>query len=156
MVVPIDEERSIFTMLVGALIAGYGDLEFHLWGYILIFINCIFTAWYLIAIKKAQSLNLNVFGQILYTNLFGAPLFLMMCLTTEFDGIIQFKYWSDPGFMVRGELSVIFWKFPSCILTNFGLVLLSHVLYSCFSTQLDDIFVFYYQFPIDNIHHRSN
>lgn len=99
--VPMDEERSIYVMLGGAIIAGWGDLEFHVLGYFLIAINCIFTAWYLLAIKQVQSLNLNVFGQMLYTNLFGAPIFFILMMLTEIPGIIQFEHWTSIGFLVR-------------------------------------------------------
>lgn len=99
--VPMDEERSIYLMLGGAVVAGWGDLEFHMLGYFLIAINCVFTAWYLLAIKNAQGLNLNVFGQMLYTNLFAAPIFFSLIILTELDGLAKFQHWTSIGFLVR-------------------------------------------------------
>jgi solute carrier family 35 protein len=97
--VPQDEAQSVYIMLGGALVAGWGDLEFHLLGYVLIAINCIFTAWYLLAIKGAQPLRLNVFGQILYTNIFGAPIFLVLMIFTELDGVLAYPNWTNIGFL---------------------------------------------------------
>jgi drug/metabolite transporter (DMT)-like permease len=88
-------------MLGGAMVAGWGDLEFHLLGYVLIAINCLFTAWYLLAIKRAQSFKLNVFGQMLYTNIFGAPIFFILFILTEWSGVSSYQHWLDPGFLVR-------------------------------------------------------
>lgn len=83
------------------MIAGWGDLEFHLLGYFLIAVNCVFTAWYLLAIKRAQSLHLNVFGQMLYTNVVGAPIFFFLLIATEYPQITKFEHWTNPGFLVR-------------------------------------------------------
>lgn len=99
--VPQDEASSVYLMLGGALLAGIGDLEFHFLGYVLIGVNCIFTAWYLLAIKRAQSFKLNVFGQMLYTNLFGVPIFFVLFLFGESMDVMSFDGWLDPGFLVR-------------------------------------------------------
>jgi hypothetical protein len=99
-VVPADEQQSVYLMVFGAVIAGWGDLEFHLLGYVLIFINCVFTAWYLLAIKKAKDeTGLNTFGFMFYNNLFSLPLFAVIVLVTEAQSVIHFPYWTDPGFL---------------------------------------------------------
>ena len=99
--VPTNEAQSVYLMLGGALVAGWGDLEFHLLGYVLVAVNCVFTAWYLLAIKRAQSLKLNVFGQMLYTNVFGAPIFFILFILTESSGVFGYQHWTSPGFLVR-------------------------------------------------------
>jgi drug/metabolite transporter (DMT)-like permease len=56
--IPFDEQASVIMMVFGAFIAGWGDLEFHLWGYMLIGLNCVATAGYLVTIKQVRSSEL--------------------------------------------------------------------------------------------------
>ena len=64
--VPSLVQYSVFAMVGGAVIAAVYDLAFDLYGYIMIFLNDLFTALNGIYMKKAsvRSLTLN------YTNLF--------------------------------------------------------------------------------------
>jgi len=99
-VIPRDEQLSIYLMLLGAIAAGWGDLEFHLLGYVLIFVNCLFTAGYLLAIKDAKDqTNLNTFGLMFYNNLFSFPLYLVIVACTELTDIVQYDKWTDLGFL---------------------------------------------------------
>lgn len=118
--IPQDEQASVIAMVFGAILAGWcvnqvfpfflwpflitnfrGDLEFSLIGYILIFINCLFTAWYLISIKQTQSLGLNTFALMYYNNIVALPMFFILALMTERQSLLEFDQWTDPGFIVR-------------------------------------------------------
>jgi solute carrier family 35 protein len=99
-VIPRDEQFSIYLMLIGAIAAGWGDLEFNLLGYVLIFVNCIFTAGYLLAIKGAKDqTNLNTFGLMFYNNLFSFPLYVVIVACTELTDILKYDRWTDVGFL---------------------------------------------------------
>ena len=162
MEIPTNEAQSIYLMLGGALVAGWGDLEFHVLGYCLIAINCVFTAWYLLAIKRAQSLNLSVFGQILYTNLFAAPIFFVLFLTTEVRGVINFPYWTNPGFLVRcwttvGNPSLASSCAPIASLTpHYSPVLLPHVVSPRNIAELAHLPLFNDQLASHHVNHRPD
>lgn len=66
---PADEAWSVHVMIFGAMIAGAGDLTFHLLGYVLTALNCLVTALYLVYIpKKREETGLNGFGLMFYNN----------------------------------------------------------------------------------------
>lgn len=104
-VIPMDEQVSVYLMIGGAVFAGVGDLEFNLTGYILIMVNCLFTAGYLIFIKQSQSLGLSDFALMYYSNIVGVPIYIFMVLTTEIGGVLSFTGMSEPGFIVRSARS---------------------------------------------------
>jgi len=97
--VPQDELNSVIFMVTGAIIAGWGDLEFDLWGYFLTFVNCVVTAWYLILIaKKSTETGIKTFGLMFYNNLLTMPIVVIIVLLTEWDVLVNFDHWFDLGF----------------------------------------------------------
>lgn len=88
---------------IGASLAGARDMQFSLKGYILIGLNCIFTATYLICIHLTKKTEMNAFSLMFYTNIFGAPIFFIMFMIIESNDIMLFKDYNSVGFMV--------WKF---------------------------------------------
>lgn len=72
----------------------------------LIFVNCLFTAGYLLAIKNAKDeTNLNTFGLMFYNNLFSFPLYILIVAFTELNAILAYDKWTDPGFLVSTQMS---------------------------------------------------
>jgi drug/metabolite transporter (DMT)-like permease len=115
-IIPMDEQSSVVAMMVGAILAGWGDLEFHLIGYVLIVINCLFTAGYLIFIKQTQSLGLGEFALMYYNNIAAVPLYIVIILFTEIRSVIHFPYLFDPGFLVRVIFTFFCFFAPKCLL----------------------------------------
>jgi hypothetical protein len=75
---------------------------------VLIFVNCIFTAGYLLAIKGAKDqTNLNTFGLMFYNNLFSFPLYVVIVACTELTDILKYDRWTDVGFLVGAPLVVL-------------------------------------------------
>ena len=62
-------QASVYLMVIGALIAAYYDFDFSLVGYVLVALNCFFTAAYLLAIAKFGKQGLNTFGLMYYNNI---------------------------------------------------------------------------------------
>lgn len=58
--VPRNEVLSVVLMVFGAMVAGWGDLTFDLYGYILTALNCVVTAWYLVLIAKKNRKRLDL------------------------------------------------------------------------------------------------
>lgn len=99
-----DESFSVLLMVVGALVAGAGDLSWSFVGYSLTLLNCVVTSGYLVYIKKtSQSTKLDELTMMLYNNLLSMPAVLIVIAFTEIDLVMAFPLWYDPGFLVRNE-----------------------------------------------------
>eukprot|EP01098_Paradermamoeba_levis_P007413 TRINITY_DN3063_c0_g3_i3.p1 TRINITY_DN3063_c0_g3~~TRINITY_DN3063_c0_g3_i3.p1 ORF type:complete len:313 (+),score=67.15 TRINITY_DN3063_c0_g3_i3:331-1269(+) len=95
------EAQSIYLMVLGALIASFGDLQFNLIGYILVAINCIVTAVYLVYIpKKAAETRLDTMGLIFYNNFLSFPLLFVIVYLTEWEEVVKYPDWNQTGFLV--------------------------------------------------------
>lgn len=92
---------SVYLMVAGAIIAGVYDLDFSVWGYILVTLNCIFTATYLLSIAKFGKQGLNTFGLMYYNNLQSLPLVIILCyFWGDFDYLMTYPLLSDTGFWI--------------------------------------------------------
>jgi len=99
--VSTEELLSVVAMVLGAMIASFGDLTFDLWGYMLVFANCGTTAWYLVLIaKKQRETGLNSFGLMFYNNIFSIPIITVLVYFTEFNDLVVFEQWMNPGFQI--------------------------------------------------------
>jgi solute carrier family 35 protein len=98
---PKDEAWSVYLMVLGAFIAGLGDLTFHLLGYILCLLNCVVTAGYLVYIAKIKNETLlDTFGMMFYNNLLSIPFVLVAVVFTELEDILAYPLWQDFGFLI--------------------------------------------------------
>ena len=89
---------SVVIMAIGACFAALNDVEFNLYGYIWVAINCTLTACYVLYMRYASS-NINVprFGMVFYNNLislvFLAPLiFVFNEVPALFDGEVVNRF----------------------------------------------------------------
>lgn len=98
---PRDEAWSVYAMVIGAVIAGLGDLSFNAIGYFLCALNCVVTALYLVFIAKVKNeTNLDTFGLMFYNNVLSIPFVILVVLGLEFEDVINYPYWTDPGFLL--------------------------------------------------------
>ncbi|EFA77914.1 hypothetical protein PPL_08555 [Heterostelium album PN500] len=96
---PADEIQSVVLMVVGAMIAGWGDVTFDFIGSIYILFNCFVTAGYLIYIaKKSKETGLNTFGLMFYCNIISIPATIVLTVITEGQGLLQYENYSNLGF----------------------------------------------------------
>ena len=94
-------QASVYLMVVGALIAAVYDFDFSLIGYVLVALNCFFTAAYLLAIAKFGKQGLNTFGLMYYNNIQSLPLVVLLCwLNGDFEVLSNYKYRYDMGFWI--------------------------------------------------------
>lgn len=116
---------SVWLMIAGALVAGAYDLEFSAAGYLLVLLNCVFTAAYLLYISKlGKSSGLNTFGLMFYNNIQSLPVVTALC-------------W------INGDLSAVAsyphlwqWDFVVCFVFQSALAfLLNYSIFLC--TQLN-------------------
>ena len=94
---------SVYAIAFGAFIAGIGDLEFDLGGYIFAGMSCLVQAAFLVLLKKAHiSQSISNTGLVYYNALLSLP---FVAGVAYFGGDIQealaFPKWSDSGFQVR-------------------------------------------------------
>eukprot|EP00007_Cunea_sp_BSH-02190019_P005599 CAMPEP_0174233358 /NCGR_PEP_ID=MMETSP0417-20130205/3421_1 /TAXON_ID=242541 /ORGANISM="Mayorella sp, Strain BSH-02190019" /LENGTH=366 /DNA_ID=CAMNT_0015311559 /DNA_START=119 /DNA_END=1215 /DNA_ORIENTATION=+ len=105
---PIKEQQSIYVMVGGAILAGWGDMSFSFVGYVLIFANCAVTAGYLLFIPKIKNeTSLSEMGLMFYNNVLSMPLVFFLMVTTELSELHEFPYWSDIGFLFCFAMSVV-------------------------------------------------
>ena len=94
-------QASVYLMVIGALIAAAYDFDFSLIGYILVALNCFFTAAYLLSIAKFGKQGLNTFGLMYYNNIQSLPLVIILCyFNGDFDILASYKYRYDIGFWI--------------------------------------------------------
>jgi len=94
-------QASVYLMVIGALIAAYYDFDFSFVGYVLVALNCFFTAAYLLAIAKFGKQGLNTFGLMYYNNIQSLPLVVLLCyFNGDFDLLATYKYRYDAGFWI--------------------------------------------------------
>jgi len=138
-VVPTDESASVVFMVFGATIAGLGDLMFHAFGYILVFINCVITALYLVYIAKtAAETKLDSFGLMFYNNLLSIPFVFALVYFVELDDVMTYTQWGDYGFQICFLMSSI-----QAFLLNYFIFLCSTInspLTTSITGQLKNIF----------------
>ena len=92
---------SVLIMVVGAVLAGANDLEFNLYGYLWMAINCFFTSGYVLYMRFAStSIKLPKFGMVYYNNLISMALLLPVCIARS-----EFSAFMDPAVMTLPFLS---------------------------------------------------
>ncbi|GAM27583.1 hypothetical protein SAMD00019534_107590 [Acytostelium subglobosum LB1] len=100
-VTPANEIQSVVLMVLGALIAGWGDVTFDFVGSLYILFNCFVTAGYLIYIaKKSKETGLNTFGLMFYCNIISIPATIVLTVLTEGEGIMSYGGYGNLGFQV--------------------------------------------------------
>eukprot|EP01119_Soliformovum_irregulare_P019350 TRINITY_DN609_c0_g1_i2.p1 TRINITY_DN609_c0_g1~~TRINITY_DN609_c0_g1_i2.p1 ORF type:complete len:315 (+),score=39.46 TRINITY_DN609_c0_g1_i2:147-1091(+) len=104
--VPTDEFASVVVMILGATVAGGGDLDASVWGYLLTIANCVTTAWYLVLINKTtEDTGLQTFGLMFYNNILSMPIMVIAVLLTEIPQLMEYPHWLNPGFIFTFILS---------------------------------------------------
>eukprot|EP01103_Thecamoeba_quadrilineata_P018945 TRINITY_DN7487_c0_g1_i1.p1 TRINITY_DN7487_c0_g1~~TRINITY_DN7487_c0_g1_i1.p1 ORF type:complete len:235 (+),score=13.99 TRINITY_DN7487_c0_g1_i1:298-1002(+) len=99
-ITPSDEVFSVVLMILGATVAGWGDLTFNAFGYSLVLLNCVVTALYLIYINKTSKLvELNTFGSMYYCNLISTPFVFVLVVYFELESVLQYPRLFDFNFL---------------------------------------------------------
>jgi len=81
---------------------GVYDFDFSLIGYFLVFLNCIFTAAYLLSIAKfGKQQGLNSFGLMYNNNIQSLPLVILLCwYNGDFAVFLNYAYFYNVGFWI--------------------------------------------------------
>lgn len=100
---------SVYTMVLGAILAASNDLAFNLEGYIFILLNDFFTAANGVYMKKKlDSKELGKYGLMYYNSLFMViPASAMASWSGDLDLVLKFQYWTNPMFILQFILSCI-------------------------------------------------
>eukprot|EP00753_Platysulcus_tardus_P012441 PLAT3359.18.p2 GENE.PLAT3359.18~~PLAT3359.18.p2 ORF type:complete len:327 (-),score=150.08 PLAT3359.18:137-1117(-) len=93
---------AVVVMVFGAIFAGATDLTFHAWGYILVQLNCLVTAGYLVYINRMTRTDaLNKFGLMFYNNLLSWPVVAVLVYASgEWEELQSYEYLSDRNFQI--------------------------------------------------------
>lgn len=100
---------SVYTMVIGAIVAAYDDLAFNLEGYIFIFLNDIFTAANgIYTKKKLDAKELGKYGLLYYNSLFMIlPSIIIACAIGDVDAVSKFDQWTNIIFLIQFLVSCI-------------------------------------------------
>lgn len=102
---------SVFIMILGSLIGGWGDLAYDPVGYLLVLLNNAITAAYLVLIKRTigdTCLKDDSHGIMYYNSLLAVPCLLIVALLNgEIWTIAQFPHLTSPYFQCAFVISAL-------------------------------------------------
>ncbi|XP_074034478.1 UDP-sugar transporter UST74c [Leptinotarsa decemlineata] len=100
---------SVYTMIVGAVVAAVNDLSFKVRGYIFIFLNNFFTATNGVYMKKKlDSKELGKYGLMYYNSLFMiVPATFFAFYSGDLEAAYQYQYWDNYLFLGQFLLSCV-------------------------------------------------
>jgi len=118
-------KKSVALIILGAVVAGLGDLSFDLLAYFLALVSCVAQTAYLIAVAKTGAeTGTNSFGLLFYNSLLAIPFVLVLVIyNQEFQSVLDF-----PG--------LTNFDFQACFLSNLLLgALLNYSMFLCTTTN---------------------
>jgi solute carrier family 35 protein len=102
---------SVFIMILGSFIGGWGDLQFDLLGYSYVLLNNLVTALYLTFIKRILNdtqLKSDTFGIMYYNSIISIPFLLLLAMINgELSTIAFFPHLFNSGFQLSFLLSAM-------------------------------------------------
>nr|XP_031828277.1 UDP-sugar transporter UST74c [Nomia melanderi] len=102
-------QLSVYTMIVGAVVAALNDLAFNFEGYLFILLNDLFTAANGVYMKKKlESKELGKYGLMYYNSLFMiVPAIAIACWTGDARSVLDFPHWNNAIFLLQFGLSCV-------------------------------------------------
>lgn len=103
----VSVQFSVYTMIIGAIIAASNDLAFNLHGYVMVLLNNFFTATNGVYMKKKlDSKELGKYGLMYYNSLFMfIPAIIMAYVTNNLEMAFNYNQWSNMYFLSQFLLS---------------------------------------------------
>lgn len=88
-------------MTLGAVLAGFHDLEFSALGYFWMFMNCIFTSGYVLYMRYASSsIKLSKFGMVYYNNVLSSIILIPVLFIRQQATFFTNPMYLKPGFII--------------------------------------------------------
>ncbi|XP_066960100.1 UDP-sugar transporter UST74c isoform X1 [Macrobrachium rosenbergii] len=106
---PMPIQLTVYTMILGSIIAALNDLSFDAVGYFFVLTNNVFTASNGVYVKKKlESKELGKYGLLFYNSLFMLPFAAAFCwFNGDLDKGMDFEGWNDVWFVLQFLMSCI-------------------------------------------------
>ncbi|XP_042211921.1 UDP-N-acetylglucosamine/UDP-glucose/GDP-mannose transporter-like isoform X1 [Homarus americanus] len=106
---PLSIQLTVYTMILGSIIAALNDLSFDAVGYFFVLTNDLFTAGNGVYVKKKlESKELGKYGLLFYNSLFMLPFAAIFCwFNGDLDKALAYDGWSDVLFIMQFIMSCI-------------------------------------------------
>ncbi|XP_069950417.1 nucleotide sugar transporter SLC35D2 [Cherax quadricarinatus] len=106
---PLTIQMTVYTMILGSIIAALNDLSFDAVGYFFVLTNDIFTAGNGVYVKKKlESKELGKYGLLYYNSFFMLPFAAVFCwFNGDLDKALAYDRWNDAMFIIQFIMSCI-------------------------------------------------
>lgn len=96
---------SFYLIIAGSVVGGYSDITFNLLGYVWLVLNCVFTAAYLLEMRRCiKKIGFQNFDTVYYNNTLSIPVLVLLSVFLDDWKLYLNSYYNDGPFVAQRSL----------------------------------------------------